>query len=205
MGGLGSGSRPQRTLVEDCLILDANALARIGCFQTGGFTEKSISWKIDGVIVATAVMEIDLRCERRQPHMRLTLSRPNQEDLTQIIALRDITPTYGGIRWFFRARSGERCQKLYLTPRSNRFGARGEFGLTYRSKQLCPSDRVRWHAQQLRDSLPGAKYQHYPPRPRGMHRKTYDRLVSRLRKSDDKVRANRQTSLIKTAERLGLA
>jgi hypothetical protein len=204
MGGIGSGSEPQRTLVEDCLILDANELARQGCFQLGSLTSMENCWKIDGVTVAKAVLEIDLRCDRYQPQMRLTLSRPHHEDVSQMIALRDITPTYGGIRWFFKARNSALCQKLYMTPRSNRFGTRQEFQLTYRSKRLCPSARARWRAQQLRESLPGARFDHYPPRPRGMHQKTYDRLVSQLREADDKVRENWQASIIKTGERLGL-
>jgi hypothetical protein len=204
MGGIGSGSEPQRTLVEDCLILDANELARQGCFQVGSLTSKENCWKIDGVTVAKAVLEIDLRCDRYQPQMRLTLSRPHHEDVSQMIALRDITPTYGGIRWFFKARNGERCQKLNLPPRSNRFGTRKEFQLSYRSKRLSPPARARWRAQQLRESLPGSAYQKYPPRPRGMHRKTYDRLVSQLREADDKVRDVWQESLMKAGERLGL-
>jgi hypothetical protein len=201
MGGIGSGSEPQRTLVEDCLILDANELASQGCFQVGSLTSKENCWKVDGEIVAKAVLEIDLRCDRYQPQLRLTLSRPHHEDVSQMIALRDITPTYGGIRWFFKARNGARCQKLYMTPRSNRFGTRQEFQLTYRSKRLCPSARARWRAQQLRESLPGARFDHYPPRPRGMHQKTYDRLVSQLRDADGKVRENWQASLMKTAQR----
>jgi hypothetical protein len=204
MGGIGSGSEPQRTIVEDCLILDANELARQGCFQLGSLTRKENCWKIDGVTVATAVLEIDLRCDRYQPQLRLTLSRPQREDVSQMIALRDVTPTYGGIRWFFKARNGARCQKLYLPPRSNRFGTREEFQLSYRSKRLCPSARVRWRAQQLRESLPGARFDYYPPRPRGMHQRTYDQAVSQLREADAKVRDIYQASLRKAGDGLGL-
>jgi hypothetical protein len=204
MGGIGSHSQPQRRLVEDCLILDANELARMGCFQLGEVTRKETTWRIDGVRVATATMEVDLRCERSQPNMRLTLTRPNQEDVIQIIALRDITPTFGGIRWFFKARSGERCQKLYLPPGFNRFGTRQELQLAYRSQMLSPADCARWRAQQLQEALPGARFQHYPSRPKRMHRRTYNRLVRRLRESDDKVRDNWQRSMMKTAKKRGL-
>jgi hypothetical protein len=204
MGGIGSRNQPQRTLVEDCLILDVNELARMGCFQLGEVTCKETTWRIDGVRVARAKLEVDLRCERSQPNMRMTLTRPNQEDVTQIIALRDIAPTFGGIRWFFRARDGQRCQKLYLPLGSNRFGTRQEYQLAYRSQMLSPADCARWRAQQLQEALPGARFQHYPPRPKRMHRRTYDRLVGRLRESDDKVRDNWQESMMKAAKKSGL-
>jgi hypothetical protein len=201
MGGIGSGSRPQRRVVEDCLILEADVLAKLGCFQVGLLTQKEISWKIDGVTTATAKLEVDLRCERHQPQLHLTLSQSNQEDFTQIIALRDITPTFGGIRWFFKARGGgKRCQKLYLPPRARRFATREEYQLTYRSKQMAHADRIRVRAHRLRESLPGAPFNQYPPRPRGMHRKTYNEIVCRLQESDAKVQDQWRAYLWKWAE-----
>lgn len=160
MGGLDSGRRPQRRVVEDCLILDANELATTGCFRRGLFTRKEISMRIDSICVATAVLETDLRCEHYQPQTRLTMSPANQESFMQVIALRDITPTFGGIRWYFRSRDGERCQKLYLPLHASQFGTRAEYQLTYQTKQVSPANRDRMRAHRLREALPGAKHGH---------------------------------------------
>ncbi len=187
MGGIGSGRQPQRRVVEDCLILDANELASMGCFRRGMLTRKEIYIRIDGIRVATVDPETDLRCERYQPQTRLSMSPVIEESFTQVIALRDITPTIGGIRWYFRSRDGKRCQKLYLPLHARRFGTREEYQLTYRTKQVSPADRVRMRAHRLREALPGAKYDHYPPRPRGMHRRTYEEIVARLKEADGEV------------------
>jgi hypothetical protein len=187
MGGIGSGSRRQRATVEDCLILDTSVLARLGCFQRGSLTRKEMHFLIEGFRVATAVFETDLRCERYQPQMRVTMSPVNEESFRQVIALRDITPTFGGLRWYFRSRDAKRCQKLYLPLHARRFGTREEYQLTYRTKQVSPANRVRMRAHRLREALPGAKHGNYPPRPRGMHHRTYDNLVARLREADSEV------------------
>jgi len=123
----------------------------------------------------------------------------------QTIELTSTRPKLGGERWWFVCpTTGRRCRVLYLTRDGDRFVSRQAAKLAYRSTALGFADRIRWRAEQLRDLLPGARYQRYPPRPKGMHRKTYDRIVSRLRDSDEEVHIICGALMMKTAKRLGL-
>jgi hypothetical protein len=178
MGGLNSGRPRTRLLVEDCLPLDVAFLGKLNCFQ--GFARRHLSWVFNGEVSARATIEVTLVGEER-PRAVLRMDGL----ATQTILLVSTRPNLGGERWWFVCPTTSRsCRTLYLTPSGDRFVSRQAANIAYRSSRLGPSDRIRWRAQQARDSLPGAEFQRYPPRPKGMHRKTYDKRVRRLRESD---------------------
>jgi hypothetical protein len=197
MGGFNSGRRRTRVMVEDCLPLDAAFLGKLNCLQ--GLARRRLRWVCNGKESATATIEVTLIGKER-PHALLKM--PGLAP--QTIWLTYTSPNLGGRRWWFQCESGRRCRTLYLTPGGDRFMSRQAANIAYRSNALGFSDRIRWRAEQLRDSLPGAKYDNYPPRPKGMHQRKYDRIVNRLRESDRRAEDVRYASLMITADDLGL-
>lgn len=93
---------------------------------------------------------------------------------------------YGGRRpWLLCPRCGRRCANLYQMhePRPGEGGCRLCWRLGYSSRRLVPMERWARQAQRLRERLGGEPDLSlpYPPRPAGMHRKTYTRLLRRIR------------------------
>jgi hypothetical protein len=91
---------------------------------------------------------------------------------------------YGGRRWWWKCpQSGHRIAKLYLPPGATIFAARKVYRLAYRSQRVTALDRSHDRQRRLYRK-PGADYdcfeQAIPPRPKGMHRKTYQRLTAEL-------------------------
>jgi hypothetical protein len=183
MGGFNSGRPRTRVMVEDCLPLDASVLRRLDCFKKRSFRRERLTWFCGGRVSARGWIEVVLFPKQR-PRSVITMD----ELPPQTIRLTSTRPNHGGKRfWFLCPITRRRCRTLYLKPGANCFVSREAAHIAYRSNRLGPADRVRWRAEQLRDSLPGAKYAYYPQRPKGMHRKTYDKRVSRLREYDGKV------------------
>lgn len=198
MGGFLSGRPRERVLVEDCLTLDASFLRKLDCFA--GLARKRLKWTRDGKVSATGRIDVFTFPQERPRAVVKLDGLP-----AQTIELTSTRPDFGGERWWFVCpTTGSMCRTLYLTPSANRFVSRQAANIAYRSNTLGFAGRVRWRAEQLRDSLPGARFQSYPARPKGMHRKTYDRIVNRLREADENARLVWYGSMRKTANRLGL-
>ena len=97
----------------------------------------------------------------------------------QVISLEATTPRYGGIRyWFLCPVTGERTRCLYLPRDADAFASRAVHGLSYRSQSENAFWRSVRQAQKIRAKLGGdpSIYAPFPPRPRGMHRRRYERL-----------------------------
>ena len=91
---------------------------------------------------------------------------------------------YGGHRWWWICpRSGRRVAKLYLPPGATVFAARQAYRLAYRSQRVNALERSHRRQDRLYREL-GADYQHFeqppPRRPKGMHRRTHERLTAEL-------------------------
>jgi hypothetical protein len=87
------------------------------------------------------------------------------------------TPCHFGHKryWFLCPSCGRRCAILY--PWVCRVCASGR----YESESLSPEDRLMRRAFRLRERLGqrgGGLFGDVPERPRGMHRRTYERLVA---------------------------
>lgn len=185
MGGVGSGRPVRRQVVEDCLRLDAACLNKRNCFMKGSLRREQFTWSVDGEVVARAWIDVILFA-RERPRMVIRVDGMP----SQTIRLTYTQPHLGGRRWCFVCPSGRRCRTLYLISRTSIFQCRQAAGLTYYSKQLNPADRVKHRARKLRKALPGADDDKYPPRPRGMHQRKYEEIVSRLRDLDAKAYSN---------------
>jgi hypothetical protein len=152
MGGLGSGNYDhswrsrKRTVVEDCIRLDANYLTRKGILKANVHHTGDCRWVYEGggsFSVRYDVNTLDLAA----PSMRLSYSwvwvaTKKEESVNYRIRLTTTQPRFGGLRWWFvcPAIVGEfacnrRVGKLYLPPGGRYFCCRHCHMLTYKSCQ----------------------------------------------------------------------
>ena len=80
--------------------------------------------------------------------------------------------------WFMCPVTGRRARVLYLPDGGWQFASREAHGLSYRSQGESDVFRSITQAQNIRARLGGSLsiYTPLPPRPRGMHQRTYERL-----------------------------
>lgn len=179
MGGRGSGRLYQwdkKDTVESCRRLDVRKLNRHGvlkpdCYCNWGW------WDKDGNVIS------DINIYSHEEAVRITYTiNPNTDNAEKIdycIPIDYTKCSYGGKRpWFICP--GENCGKrvaiLYLSDR--RFLCRHCQNLTYACQQENDYMRLLTKAQKIRVRLggSGSTAEPFPPKPRNMHRKTYDRL-----------------------------
>jgi hypothetical protein len=181
VGGLGSG-RPSgtwRSKVEDCRSLDVNQLHREGCLRPGwaGIWQ----WTRDGERVAW----IELRAELGRLHLtyRLRVGGGDWQDVAESVHIVRVACRYGGTRPYFECPGvvngracGRRVSKLYGHGRY--FLCRHCCRLVYASQSEGELERALRRANTIKQRLggePGLAYS-FPRRPRGMWRRTYERL-----------------------------
>ena len=182
MGGRGSGNfscqRPRRDLVDHALVLDMTALNQdrrlipgtemIGRWQaTSSLGHHTMTITYDGNLtdLDKATLHITFRARGMERGQTLRLAA------TQ--------PRLGGVRlWFMCPVTGRRARALYLPEDQVRFASREAHRLSYRSQGESDLFRRITRAQNIRARLGGnlSIYAPFPPRPRGMHRRTYERL-----------------------------
>ena len=141
MGGLGSGRVGTKAIVENCLVLSADALARQGLLGPDQFV-----W--DNVQVRTGAGEpgayIVAQVDTRNPgHYSMHLRYPvpgGRELFDGTVPITTTTTPWGALRWWFacpvsvgEGSCGRRAGKLYLPPGERYFGCRHCYGLTYTS------------------------------------------------------------------------
>jgi hypothetical protein len=101
------------------------------------------------------------------------------------VALTTTTPCrFGGLRWWWRCPETDgRCAKLFLPNGGRRFLSRGAYGLVYSSQSEDAIMRAHRRAARVHGRLGSDERlacAPAPPRPRGMRRVTYERLVAQL-------------------------
>lgn len=178
MGGMGSGRYGGfgRATCEDYRALDIRRLARDGLTEHGA--AGVVRWSRDGEVVASIRLACMGGC--------LTLTYRTQsyggewQPVTERVYLDYTSQHFGGERrWFFCPNCRRRCAKLYGGAR---FLCRQCYGLGYASQAEDAPNRLLRRAQKLRMKLggDGCVDEPFPDRPKGMHRRTFDRLCSQL-------------------------
>ena len=181
MGGFGSG-RPEgggRPLVEHCRSLDINRLHRMGCLTPGwsGLWQ----WTQDGERVASIGLSASAGHLRLSYHVQGHGTDGHNVDETVPI-LRVACP-FGGTRPYFLCPGvvngvpcARRVAKLFAAGRW--FLCRRCYRLAYASQRETPLDRTLRRANKIRQRLGGEAglAARFPDRPKGMWRRTYDRL-----------------------------
>jgi hypothetical protein len=181
MGGFGSGraTGTSRTKAESCRSLDVNRLHRDGCLRPGWTGTRQ--WIRDGKRVAC----IGLRAEdgSLQLNYRARISGDDWRDVAETIRIVRVPCRYDGTRPYFMCpglvngrECGRRVAKLYGPGRY--FLCRHCYRLGYASQSEGVWDRALRRADKIKLRLGGEAglAAPFPPRPKGMWRRTYERL-----------------------------
>ena len=181
MGGFGSG-RPSgsgRGKVEACRFIDVNQLRREGCL-CGGWMG-GWQWSRDGEKVAS----INLRAEHDRLNLdyRVREGDGEWEDVNETVRIVRTPCRFGGARPYFVCPgvvNGTACvrrvAKLYGPGRY--FVCRHCYRLAYASQSEDAQRRSMRRATKIRQRLGGnaGTASPLPPKPKGMWRRTYERL-----------------------------
>jgi hypothetical protein len=98
----------------------------------------------------------------------------------QVLETVSVPSRFGGERFYFRCDCGRRVEKLH-SVRGGPWRCRHCYQLTYATRQAVPHHRHIMKAQKIRLQLGGSAdmLEGFPPRPKGMHWKRYERLRTR--------------------------
>lgn len=179
MGGPGSGRYRHygsKETTDDYRVLDVRSINRSGLLIAG----KSYRWQWEsfGQVLAT----VDIRTELDRLILSYRHRRPGEEWIDECYPV-DINWTpcnFGGIRPWFRCPAGgcgRRCAILYGGAM---FACRKCFGLAYPSQREHFGDRAARRAIKIRERLGWdmGDLNGMGLRPKGMHWRTFDRLVA---------------------------
>ena len=184
MGGYGSGQYyrwDKKTTTESQHRVDVRYLKKHGLLTPG--TSGSLSWKSRGE--QTGSVGFRMEKNRMVLNYRHRSNGGEWEPVEQPVLLNRTSCNYGGFRvWLLCPRCNRRVALLYGAGRL--FLCRHCYGLTYASQQEPDYDRMMRKAQKIRKKLGGAEssMEPFPPKPKGMHWKTYNRLQAVARDSE---------------------
>ena len=189
MGGFGSG-RPAsgRNTVEGSRSLDLLKLHRAGCLKPGW--AGAWQWTQDGERVAW----IGLRAEERRLVLTYRYRRGGGEweDIEEPVPLAWQPCRFGGRRPYFLCPgvvNGTACLRrvLKLCGTGKYFLCRHCYRLSYSSQHEDRFDRALRRANRIRKRLGGepSTAAPFPERPKGMHHRTYDRLMAQIFEAEE--------------------
>jgi len=175
MGGAGSGYHyhwDKKDVVEDYKSLGINWLKREGYLRPG--RQSLISWTRNGQPAGS----INLAVRQDRLILSYTYTHAGQSEEVREMVFIDWTRChYGGTRpWLLCPRCGRRVGKLYAGGKL--FLCRHCYHLAYHTQQMSEPFRLLHKAQKIRKRLGASPdvLDEFIPKPKGMHRKTYDRL-----------------------------
>ena len=199
---MGSGRPGRRATVEGtgALVLDAAAVVRPAPAAlrraAPGFAvpegrwldlpEGRVAWRRGGEPRAEVHVGLRLGPDWGAATLRFDIGHLTRRTGAQVqtVALTTTPCRLGGLRWWWRCpRTGARCAKLWLSNGGLRFLSRAAYGLAYASQAEDAVLRAHRRAARLHRRLGGdadLAGAPTPPRPRGMRRATYGRLVAEL-------------------------
>lgn len=183
MGGLGSGRHARfTTTLDDFYAVDLRYMHRQNLLRPG--YSGSLRWSRGGQEVGSICFSVgsdDIILSYRTRERGSGMS----EDIREVVPLLRTLQRLGGDRlWFGCPRCGQRCAVLYGGPP---FLCRRCVGVPYGSQSKGASDRLLRRAQAIRMRLSGSGSlgEPFPPKPKGLHWRTYSRLVDRCAAIED--------------------
>lgn len=185
MGGYGStrwNATATRLTTADALRLDLGKLIRDRCIIPGEWVKGTLRWTSTRTGQTTASLGYEANmADPAAAWLRLTYSH-GDTSRDYRIELETTRPTYGGLRWWFTCpRTGRRASVLYLPPGAAMFASRAAYRLAYPSQREQDFDRLAEKSHRLRERLGGEPgFGNYIPRPKGMHRRTYERICREI-------------------------
>lgn len=192
MGGRGSGTWYRwdtKTKLDDGLRLDMNKLIRDKLVKPNVHAYGTLTW------TSTRTGEergnIGYEVNTRNPDdmwLRVYYTSTihgEKHKMDYKIRLTMTTPHYGGKRfWFLCPLTGKKSSVLHSPPGSKWFASRHAYNLKYSSQSEGPHDRVISRKFRLQRKLGGEQYY---IKPKGMHQKTYDRLLRQYWKAEQEA------------------
>jgi hypothetical protein len=185
MGGFGSGRRSGlgRDTVEYFRSIDVNQLHKTGCLRAGW--AGGWQWTSDGENLAW----IKLRAEHDRLHLsyRVRISGGDWENVSETLSIVRVPCRFGGARPYFICPGvvngiacGRRVSKLHWPGRY--FLCRHCCELAHASQGENAGERMLRRAKKIRQRLGGdpGMAAPFPPKPRGMWLRTYERLCERV-------------------------
>jgi len=174
----------ERVRLESGLRLDLNILRREGFVVPGKSTvPRNIVWRdaASGDLIAFGSIHSDAEWPEEGGSLHITLGT-----LRQNIRLQAVPRHFGGHQWYFVCPfTSKLCSVLWLLPGIEKFGSREAWGrhVAYSSQFATAHDRAIFSAHHIHYRL-GAKGRiamddPLPPKPKGMHCRTYDKLAAR--------------------------
>jgi hypothetical protein len=196
MGGYGSGQRSgARDTTSAYRQVDVRFLQSKGALRAG--TESEIWWNKDTPRSAS----VRLRAESNRIILDYRQRRPGHEwkDEKYAVSVEWTPCNFGGFRAWFRCpavRCGRRVRILYG---GTIFACRHCHGLAYQSQHESPGDRASSRCHAIRERLGGwgTFFDPLPPRPKGMHSRTFRRLQLQYARS-------RHASVMEFAGKFGM-
>lgn len=194
MGGYGSGRSGGRPTVEDCLTLDLRGLFKSGWLKPGARVSGTMRWTLvkAGREIASIGFELDLGVDGGRIRLHWTSNdrwsgetRKCENRITLITRPQPL----GGRRWLFICpRTGESVAKLHLPSGAYTFASQKAYRLGYRSQRETPRDRSLSRAFALRAKIGGkGGIGDYIFKPKGMHRRTFERAMERVYRAEEIV------------------
>ncbi|TVQ85207.1 MAG: hypothetical protein EA357_00875 [Micavibrio sp.] len=188
MGGKGSGNWyrwNKKTVIENCRDLDINRMIKLNAIIKEGWSSGRWLWSDPdtGERVACVGYEADTR-NRADSFLRLhyTLTKQDKK-IDYKVPLVRTKANYGGERfWFLCPVKQKRVSKLYLHPGGDIFASRHAYGLSYGCQSEDEGYRLIRKKHKLASRINNGRYSY--SRPKGMHRKTYERLVEQAIKAE---------------------
>lgn len=189
MGGYGSGRKGYliTTKVDDGLSLNINKLVRGGQILKSGSHAGTVYWTKASTGEKTSSIGYEsntLNPDDMWLRIHYTCTIEGKEyEMDYKIILTTTQPHYGGKRfWFECPLTKRRTSVLHSPPGSKWFACRHAFGLQYQSQSLDELSRANEKVYRIKRKLGGEKYYF---KPKGMHQKTYDRLLRELYKAEE--------------------
>jgi hypothetical protein len=163
----------QRARLEAGLKLDLNELLRDGLVKAGSKLQSTIALRqqYSDDIAVSGLLLSDLTYEKRG-WMKLELGQSEHW-----INLVSVSRHFGGRQWYFLCRQTERIVSvLWKPPGGSCFLSRQAWGgrVAYNTQFETPRDRAQSGAQRIECRLGGTVDGPFPPKPKGMHWRTYE-------------------------------
>jgi hypothetical protein len=192
MGGFGSGRpRSGHNKADAFRSIDVNRLCGDGCLKPGWWG--AWQWTRGGEREAS----INLRTEGDRLHLsyRVRIGGGEWEDVTETVDIVRAPCRFGGTRPYFICPGvvngtdcGRRVAKLY-GPGRRYFLCRHCYRLAYASQSQDGLGRLRRRANKASQRLGGdsGSNAEFPPRPKGMWRRTYERLCGQAVEAEERA------------------
>lgn len=202
MGGMGSGNRWRygtRDTCESSLRIDIRYMRTMGLLTPG--RQGTLSWSRGGETTSW----INYRCHEATLELDYK-TRPAGGDwspVTEHISIEQAAQPFGGARRYFRCpRCHRRCLVLYG---GSYFRCRKCQNLAYASQNHDACDQASENARKIRRRLgdDGNFDDPFPPKPKGMHWRTYEKLERQCEIHENQVAAQFMHLLSRLEGRVG--